>query len=162
MVRKTIGAHLEQILTSLPTAFSRLAFLTSVRDPATGRYLHEGWYSLASPEEVHEVMRQTHLQIFAEVLTYSLSKICRELGAYLEGISEAGRRGKTVRVWLELESFREMIPQGCSDIEREFFFAQVRAALKVLELAPDRIPLPVPSAWQSPQLARQYQRHRDN
>jgi hypothetical protein len=162
MLRQTIDRHLELTLERLPTAFSRLAFLSSVRDPSTGRYLHEGWFSLASPEEIHEVMRKTHLRIFGEVLSRSLNETCSELGEYLRSITEEGSRTRTVRVWLELESYREMIPVGSSFLERELFFSQIRAALRLLALAPE-IPSPAEqSAWQSQQLDPQSQRHRDN
>lgn len=162
MLRQTIDQHLEQILERLPTAFSRLAFLASVRDTSSGRYLHEGWFSLASPEEIHEVMRKTHVGIFGEVLSRSLDETCGELGEYLRSIAEDGGRTRTARVWLDLESYREMIPQGCSFLERELFFSQVRAALRLLTLAPDRPPRRERFAWRSRRLDLRFPRHRDN
>ena len=162
MLQRNIEEHVELTLASLPTAFSQLAFLASVRDTCTGRYLHEGWYGIASPEEVHGLLQRTHRRTFHSVLGLRLPEMCGELKSYLRSVSQASAAHGTARVWLELESYREMIPQGCSFLDRDLFVSQMRAALRVLALAPE-LPLPREQcALQSPQLVRQFQRHRDN
>jgi hypothetical protein len=44
---------------------------------------------------------------------------------------------ETSRLWLEVEPFRDLIPQGYSPAFRELFVSNVRTALEVLCLAPE-------------------------
>jgi len=46
MREKPISRYLQNVLDALPSAFAQLVFLSSLRDPYTGRYLHEGWASV--------------------------------------------------------------------------------------------------------------------
>ena len=127
--------QLELTLDALPTAFSKLAFLTSLRDPYTGKYLHEGWLLCASRDEVHKILQDTHQRVFEVVLSLTVPLLCGELKSYLESLSES--RERTVHLWLELESYREMIPEGVCAEARELFVSQMRLALSVLVSAPD-------------------------
>lgn len=160
MIPKKLEEHLDLTLNCLPTSFSQLAFLSSVRDPYNGRYLHEGWVSLASPDEVHEVLRRLHQEVFELALRLPLLALCGELKRYLESLSES--REETARLWMELESYREMTPQGVSAVAREFFFSQMRAALAVVITAPEWSRIPVQISSQHPPLVPQFQRHLDN
>ncbi len=117
-------------LDALPAPFARLLFLGSLRDPYTGRYLHEGWASLASAAEVHELTRQLHILCFLEVIDLPLEALCAQMRDQIN--ARGGPRQETAKAWLEGESFREMIPLGRSSQEREFFLSQMRAALHVL------------------------------
>lgn len=131
----SLPRQLELSLEHLPTAFSKLAFLTAVRDPYTGKYLHEGWVSMGSPEEIHKLLRDSHHEVFEFVSGMPLMRLCGELFGYLRSISTPWKQ--TIRVWYELESYREMIPEGLCAEEREFFNSQMQAALHVIANAPD-------------------------
>lgn len=126
-------------LNSLPTAFAKLSFLTTVRDPYTGRYLHEGWLFCSSADEIHETLWKTHGEVFENVLDLTLPLLCRELRNYVDSFCEL--REWTARLWLELESYREMIPEGVCVEARDFFFSQMRLSLRVLLTAPDWPPI---------------------
>jgi len=154
--------HLEQALEYLSAAFAQLAFLSSVRDSYTGRYLHEGWCSIASPEEVHRVLRKTHHEVFDRVLDLTLAQMRRELSEYLRSASEAGREETGARVWLELESHRDMIPQGCSPLDRDLFLSQVRTVLGMLVNAREFPPPEEQSASKRLPLDPQPQHHWDS
>lgn len=160
MIPKKLEEHLDLTLNCLPTSFSQLAFFASVRDPYNGRYLHEGWLSLASPDEVHEVLRRLHQEVFELVLRLPVSLLSGELKRYLESLSES--QEETVRLWQELESYREMTPQGVSAVARELFVSQMKAALGVLLNAPDWPRTPARSSSQHQPLVPQFQRHLDN
>ncbi len=45
--------YLTRALDSLEGPLAQLVYLASLRDPYTGRYLHEGWSAVVSPEAVH-------------------------------------------------------------------------------------------------------------
>jgi hypothetical protein len=159
MVNKTVDQHLEATLDHLPSAFAKLAFLAAVRDPYTGKYLHEGWTSSGSPEAIHETLRRAHLEVFEFVCSMPIPQLCADLNSYLCGLSVPFEQ--TVRVWREVESYRDMMPQGICAEEREFFVHQLQMALRVLLTAPDWAQREVTS-WRFLQPDQQFRRHLEN
>jgi hypothetical protein len=159
MIHKTIEQHLELALEHLPNAFARLAFLAAVRDSYTGRYLHEGWALAASREEIHENLRRAHLEIFEFVCSMPLPELCAELSRYFHSLSVPS--SETIRVWSEVESYRDLMPQGPCVEEREFFIAQISIALRVLITAPDWAQREVTS-WRFLQPDQQFRHHLGN
>lgn len=127
--------HVSRALSSLPSSVARLVYLASLRDPYTGKYLHEGWITLATPEEVSSTLLRLHRETFNRVLDCNLEELCKELRDHFESLEESGRQ--VVELWLELEPYREMLPRGCSRLQRDLFISQVRAALKVLACSRD-------------------------
>jgi hypothetical protein len=159
MIHKTIEQHLELALDHLPTSFARLAFLAAVRDPYTGRYLHEGWTLIGSREKIHQILRSVHAEIFELVCSMPIPELCAELNGYFRGLSVPFE--ESVRVWSESESYRDMLPQGICADEREFFISQMRTALRILLTAPDWAQREVTS-WRFLQPGQQFRRHLEN
>ncbi len=122
-------------LSSLPSPLARLVYFASLYDSYTGRYLHEGWGTVATPEEVNRVIRQTHLEIFDKVLELRLETLCRELQEHFQSLN--GSMGEMAARWRKAEPFRDMLPLDCSLIERKLFISQMRIALGVLVISPD-------------------------
>jgi hypothetical protein len=146
---------LERSLGSLPTPFARLVFLASIYDPYSGRYMHEGWASVAASEEVHRTLEQAHLTAFEDVLSLPLEDLGGQLQEHFTGLGGADR--KRIRSWLDTEPFRDAIPGGASSLQREFFISQMRTALWMLvsavslEVLPERYASRLqPPAPQSP------------
>ena len=156
---KSLEDHLDRSFEYLPTAFAKLAFLTTVRDPYTGTYLHEGWLSVGSADEIHRVLRNAHNEVFEFVCSMPVLQLCGELKGYLAGLSVPVQA--TVRLWSELENYREMIPEGVCAEAREFFGSQMRAALEVLTTAPDWAQREL-SSWRFLPPGQQFRRHLDN
>ena len=140
--------HVARALSSLPTLVAQLVYLASLRDPYTGTYLHEGWITIATPEEVNSELRRLHLKSFNNVLDSGLAELCRELKDYFGslGVSES----KVIELWLELEPYREMMPRGCSPLQRDLFISQMKAALRVLACLPDLAVLEGPASSPPP------------
>lgn len=159
MRMRTLEESLTLSFDHLPTAFAKLAFLSTVRDPYTGKYLHEGWTSMGSSEEIHRLLRGAHHEIFQFVCGMPIPRLCSELHNYLRSLSTPWE--ETIRVWNELETYREMIPQGICLEEREFFISQMHVALDVLATAPDWVQRGL-SSWRFPQPAQQLRRHLEN
>jgi hypothetical protein len=162
MSLQKVEEHLEQALEYLSAALAQLAFLSSVRDNCTGRYLHEGWYHCASPEEVHRVLQGAHREVFGRVLDLPLAELCQELTRYFCAESGGGTEQAAAQVWLELEPYREMIPQGCSPLDRELFLSQLRSALGVLVTRRESPPLGEQGASPHPPLDPRSQHRWDN
>ena len=74
MIREDpVSRYLLHAMGVLPTSFARLVFLTSMRDHYTGQYLHEGWASASSSEEVNTALGQMHRHVFEIVATLPLA-----------------------------------------------------------------------------------------
>jgi hypothetical protein len=154
-----IGNLKRQLTRSLNAAgghFARLVFVGSLRDAYTGRYLHEGWGQLASADEIHQALSAVHREVFVSMLGLPLLDVARELRLHFRSLDQP--EPETAALWLEIEPFRDLVPQGCSALLRELFVSQVTAALEVLRRAPDwpelsePVALPPPLPDQSPLL----------
>ncbi len=135
MIREDpVSRYLLHAMGVLPTSFARLVFLASMRDHYTGLYLHEGWASASSSEEVDAALGQMHRHVFEIVATLPLLELCREIRRHFESLGEAELR--TANFWLETEPYYEMIPAGYPQLARKLFISQVRLALEILVKAP--------------------------
>lgn len=145
-----IVKYLTDALASLSSPFAKLVFLTSVRDPYTGHYIHEGWAHCSSPQEVHEMLREAHRIAFESLLELSVVEIARELRRHFESLDQV--ESSVASLWIDLEPYREMIPQGSPEISRRFFTSQVHLGLELLLCDPEWAPLkePVASQLQQP------------
>lgn len=130
----TIEEFLDNSLAALTTPLLQLVFLSSLRDSYTGHYVHEGWYGLASPSEVSTLLRNVHRQKFRQVATLPLLDLAGQLREHFESLGKPGIQ--TAKLWLELEPFRDMIPEASLQIERSLFISQMRLSLELLLSAP--------------------------
>jgi len=135
MIREdSVSRYLLHAMSVLPTPFARLIFLSSMRDHYTGQYLHEGWASASSSEEVNAALGQMHRQAFEVVATLPLIELCQEVRKHFDSLGEMELR--TANYWLETEPYYEMIPVGYPQLARKLFISQVRLALEILVTAP--------------------------
>jgi len=127
---RSLKHYIAQAVHSADTPFAALVFFGSLRDAYSGRYLHEGWGQMASAEEIHSVLRETHQSLFNSVLRLSLIDLSKQLRMHFESLNQPER--ETSVWWLEAEPFRDLIPQGSSVVLRELFVSKVKTALEVL------------------------------
>lgn len=132
---RSIKRYIAQAMYSADTPFAALVFVSSLRDAYTGHYIHEGWAQMSTPEEIHSVLRETHQSMFNAVLGLSLIDLSKQLRVHFRSGGQPER--ETSLWWLEIEPFRDLIPQGCSPVRRELFLSQFRTALEVLCRAPE-------------------------
>jgi len=144
-----LDRYLQRALDSLDGPFAKLAFLASLRDPYTGRYLHEGWSAVLPAELVHDALRDTHRSVFHKAVDLGLPDLCNELRAHFRLLGEEETR--VAKLWLETEPYYELVPEGCPQLPRKFFITQIRAALAVLVRAPNWRFLREPVASPPPQ-----------
>ena len=141
---RSLKAYIARAVHSAGTPFAALVFFGSLRDAYSDRYLHEGWVRIASAEEVHCVLRETHRSIFNSVVRLSLVDLSRQLRMHFQALNQPERETSTW--WLEVEPFRDLIPQGCSMALRELFVSKIKTALQVLCHAPEWAELAAPAA----------------
>ena len=150
---RSLKCYIAQAVHSADTPFAALVFFGSLRDAYSGHYLHEGWGQMASPEEIHSVLSETHQSLFNSVVRLSLIDLSKQLRMHFQSLNQPERE-TSVR-WLEVEPFRDLIPIGCSAVVRELFVSEVKTALEVLCHAPEWSELAVaPAALPQRQLDR--------
>ena len=145
LIGDPVSRYLQHAMSMLPAPFARLVFLTSMRDHYTGHYLHEGWASVSTSEEVNAALTQMHRQVFEAVATLSLLDLCREIREHFHSLGETELRA--ANFWLETEPYYEMIPARYPQLARKLFISQVRLALEVLVRAPKWDCLEASAAW---------------
>src|SRR5260370_32883342 len=111
--------YLSQALEILPSPFAQLVFLASLRDAYTDHYLHEGWATLSTPEQVNATLRETHRSVFESVLDLPLITLSIKVRQHFQSLGQTDLTA--AKLWLETEAYYEMIPVGCSLISRRFF-----------------------------------------
>jgi len=142
--------HIARAINSAGSLFACLVFVGSLRDAYTGRYLHEGWSGIAFEDDTHAALRGLHHAAFAEVLRLQLLDLSKQLRHHFRSLNQP--EAETANLWIELEPFRDLIPQGCSPALRELFVSQIRIALEVLQRAPQWSELDGPVASPPPLL----------
>jgi hypothetical protein len=129
--RRVIQDFTSTTLAMIPSTFARLAYMASLRDLSSGRYLHAGLAALYQPEAVQQALEQCHAEIFERILESPLEEQAGDLRAYLE----ATEAGIAVRVanWRRLEAYRTLLPVESPDYLRELFCSNIRALLELLD-----------------------------
>jgi hypothetical protein len=67
-------------------AFQRLAYLFALREPATGRYVHEGLAHAYGAEPVDLVIAQCHEEVFERLLEMPLNTQGEDLRAHVDSL----------------------------------------------------------------------------
>ncbi len=132
------GSEVEQVVTDFQSRtlarmewhFSRLIYLSSLRDYNTGRYHHHGLESRYTSEAVDEGLRRRHTQVFDELVTLPLKKQTDDLVGFFTSLRE--ERSRLVDAWERLRSYRILPPENCHPLAKELFEKNIVIILKIL------------------------------
>src|SRR5438067_5892283 len=122
-------------LSQIPTVFGRLVYLSSLRDEASGRYVHDALSRLEGDEEADRTLRHNHQQIFSQWIASSLSDQKRDLDQYFTEIG-----GRIQSLW----SHRNVVPPMAREVERQLYFADFETLLDLLQFDHDAA-APIPA-----------------
>ncbi len=136
--RRVIEDFTTRTLAAIPSDYGRLLYLASLRDLASGRYLHEGLAAIYPEEAVQQALAHCHEELFAKILETSLEQQEWDLRACL-GALEGDFWGIVAR-WQELESYRFLLPAGVPGYLHDLFCSNLRALLGLL--AEERVTWP--------------------
>jgi len=117
-------------LAQIPSLYGRLVYLSSVRNANSGRYEHHGFAQEFGENEAHQAMRDSHDHTFAEWLRLPLEEQKADLDLYLEALTPD--RAAIVETWLHLAPYRNVVPLGARDSERDLFAVDFDALLEIL------------------------------
>jgi hypothetical protein len=109
-------------LSRIPTHFGRLVFLSSLRDPLTGRYAHPPLSQIVGREITDRTLCHSHYQIFSEWLGFTLAQQKTDLDEYLMA-SQAPT---------DLLTYRDIAPATAHRVERQLYLADLETLLELL------------------------------
>jgi hypothetical protein len=120
-------------LAQIDTAYGRLVYLASLRDPDTGRYEH---YAVSHGSSdilaVNRSLRRIHEVIFTEWVTYSLKRKKADIEKYISGIDQVDR-SELIDAWLRLTPYKNLVPGSIQGPERRKHVSDFEAILGLLK-----------------------------
>lgn len=117
-------------LSSVPTVFGRLVYLSGLRAFDTGRYEHHGLGLIFGPEEADRALRHVHTEIFRHWIVEPMSVQKHDLDEYLDALSSS--KHYVIQTWTRIRPYRNLVPEDATHIERKLFLADFEALLALL------------------------------
>ncbi|HVX66442.1 MAG TPA: hypothetical protein VHA11_07565 [Bryobacteraceae bacterium] len=117
-----------QHVAEIPSTFGRLAFLAGLKNTNTGRYTHYLLRSAFSDDDTDKIIRRTHLQVFAEWLSYTLARQQSDLNLFLSSVE--GHRRQIMAACAVLAPHVWCIPDEAAEHERQLYLADLDAILQ--------------------------------
>jgi len=118
-------------LAQIHSVFGRLVYLSSLRDPNTGRYQHHGLALVFGEDEARKALRKSHEQAFAEWLSFNLEQQQADLRLYLSDVSEDKRT--VLETWQKLEPYKNVLPKSVKTVERQLYLGDLTILLALLK-----------------------------
>ena len=128
--RRVIEDFTSRTLAAIPTEFGKLLYVASLRDLASGNYLHEGLAALYPEAAVQQGLQFCHEEMFLRILELPVEQQETDLRVCISGL-EGEFWGKVSR-WKQTEFHRLLVPADVPSYLRELFHANVGALLQVL------------------------------
>lgn len=129
-VRQVVENFSERTLQSISGNVSRLLYVATLRDLATGQYHHVGLASLYSEAAVDQALRLCHEELFERILETALETQENELRTCL-GAFEVAPREIAAR-WLEHEFYKFLIPSDVPLYLRKLFCSNLAILLQLI------------------------------
>jgi hypothetical protein len=116
-------------LSTIPSVFGRMAYLSGLRNANTLRYEHHGLALVFGEDDAHRVLKKSHNRAFAEWLSFNLEQQKADLGLYLSSFEDK----KTVlKAWDKLGYYKRILPSSVRWPQRRLYLADLAALLAVL------------------------------
>jgi hypothetical protein len=127
--RSVIEDFTSRTLAVIPSDFGRLYYLSSLKDPNSGRYSHEGLMEVYSEGSVQLALAQCHEELFARILETPLKEQETDLRKCMD--SAGDEFWNVVEDWRGSRYYCTMCPQGLPDYLSELFCSNMGALLEV-------------------------------
>jgi hypothetical protein len=114
-------------LSRIPTLFGRLVFLSSLREPQSGRYSHESLVNLWGSDDADRTLRNSHQQVFQQWISAGLADQKADLDEYLSTMG--GPRHAL--------PYRNLAPTTARAVEQQLYLTDLETLLELLRLEHD-------------------------
>lgn len=117
-------------MSSIPTAYGRLTYLASLRDPNSGIYRHHGLSTVYGREESARAMRESHEEAFAEWLNLDLEAKTADLREYADKLEDPPEA--VLRHLASTATSEAQLPDDARPMERKLFHRDFDMAVELL------------------------------
>ena len=117
-------------LSQIPSLLGRLVYLSSLRDPNTGLYSHQGLALRFGAMEADEAIRRSHELAFERWLPMKVADQRDDCELYWSSLLENKRL--VAEMWIRTESYRTLFPASASAAQRVDFNAHMEIMLEWL------------------------------
>ena len=128
--RRLIEDFTSRTLGRIPSDVSRLLYIATLRDLATGCYRHDGLATTYSETAVDQSLRLCHEELFERILETSLEGQETEIRECLAGFD--GKASQIAARWQEHEFYKFLIPSGVPLYLRKLFCSNFGTLLQII------------------------------
>jgi hypothetical protein len=115
-------------LSQIPSLLGRLVYLSSLRDPNTGSYSHQGLAMRFSVREADAAILQSHESSFTQWLQLKVVEQREDCELYWSSLLED--RKLVADMWISTESYRSLFPASASPAQRLDFNTHMEIMLE--------------------------------
>jgi hypothetical protein len=116
-------------LAAIHSDFGRLYYVSSLKDPGTGSYEHDGLKQLYSDGSVQAALEHCHAELFSRILETPLQNQESDLRLCLEPAGE--KFSLVIEIWREKDFMRSLCPDEMPEYLSDLFYSNVSALLRV-------------------------------
>ena len=127
--RSVIEDFTSRTLAVIHSDYGRLYYISSLKDPNTGRYLHDGLMDVYSENSVQAALTQCHEELFSRILETPLSEQEYDLRKCMD--SAGDEFWNVVEDWRGTRYYQTMCPRGLPAYLTELFCSNMGALLEV-------------------------------
>jgi hypothetical protein len=123
------SVFLTEVLEQIPTAFGKLVYLASFRNPGSGRYQADETAEMFSAYSVHRTLQRAHWKAFHDWQTLALKEKKSDLKRYTEA---GGASTPWLALWSDGDAAHRLMPAACAECERTLFLTELGIMLELL------------------------------
>ncbi len=131
-VKEAVDDLHRRTLSKLTRPLDRLIYLASTRDYNTGIYYHDGLAVTYGQDVTCQALAECHREMFRELLGTSLRDLVTQMEDYMGSVHLSA--DQFITAWKKLEPYRVTVPVESDPLATEFFFANLRTALAIVEM----------------------------
>jgi hypothetical protein len=120
---------LTEVLEQITTAFGRLVYLASFRNPDSGRYQADEAAEMFSAYSVHRTLQRAHWKAFHDWQSLALKQKKSDLKRYAEA---SGGAAPWLALWTDGDAAHRLMPAACAECERTLFVTELGIMLELL------------------------------
>lgn len=128
--KKVIEDFTSRTLSAIPNDYARLFYISSLREPSSGEYRHDGLETLYGRDAAQLAVGHCHEELFVRILETPLEQQEWDLRLSLSGLE--GGIAAALHRWKARADFDELLPEKLPGYLSDLFVSNLRALLEIL------------------------------